>query len=241
VQPGTILLLGEMHGTVEGPAYLGHFLCFAGTSRHPVIVGLEIPHQDQPLLDAFLASDGSAEAERALLRSEFWTRAYQDGRSSEAMLDLVRSLRPGFGFARTTPRVVLFDEQSPNRDAAMAARLAAAAERQPDAFLVVLTGNLHARLEKGSPWDPSFEPMGLFLRRSLPGRRILSLDVGHSGGEAWICTGSDAGSCGPRRLSGNDQRSRGVHMAPAGAAGHYSGHYVVGTLRVSPPAVAAPP
>jgi hypothetical protein len=126
------------------------------------------------------------------------------------------------------------------RDAAMAKRLAAAAERAPRAFVVVLSGNLHARLARGSPWDESFEPMGMFLRELLPSREVRSLDVSHSGGRAWFCTSADASECGERAVRGDDKLPAGVHLAP-GESPHYSGRYSVGELHASPPAVRRSP
>jgi hypothetical protein len=238
LESGTVLLLGEMHGTVESPAFTGAVVCSALERGLEVVVGLEIPYQEQSLFDAYLASDGGELAERILLASEFWTRSYQDGRSSEAMLGLVRDLRDRLA-ERAPLRLVLLDEQVPERDAAMAARLSAAAERAPRAFVVALTGNLHARLERGSPWNESFEPMGMFVRRRLPGRSMLSLDVSHSGGSAWFCTTADAADCGERALAGDgDAAAQGVHLTP-GASPHYSGRYSVGALHASPPAARA--
>lgn len=82
--------------------------------------------------------------------------------------------------------------------------------------------------------------MGLWLRRRLPNRRVFSLDVGYTEGEVWICTSGEPESCGVQRVSGNEQRPWGIHLAPAEDRGHYSGHYVVGTLQASPPAVTPP-
>jgi hypothetical protein len=239
LRPGTVLLLGEMHGTVESPAFADRVLCHALARGLEVVVGLEIGYREQPAFDAYLASDGGDAAERALLAGEHWSRAYQDGRSSVAQLDLVRSLRRRLEDGAPL-RLVLFDEQVAERDAAMAARLAAAAERAPDALVVALTGNLHARIERGSPWNESFEPMGLFLRRRLAGREVLSLDVGTSGGTAWYCTTADPGDCRERMVRGDDAGPPGVHVAPPGTAGPFSGRYSVGLLHASPPAVGGP-
>ena len=238
LKPGHVLLLGEMHGTVESPAFTSAVVCSALERGLEVVVGLEIPYHEQGLFDAFLASDGGEPAERSLLASEFWTRAYQDGRSSEAMLGLVRDLRDRL--ARGAPlRLVLFDEQVQGRDAAMAARLAAAIERVPNAFVVALSGNLHARIARGSPWDESFEPMGMLVRARLTGRSVVSLDVSASGGNAWYCTTADAETCGERAVRGRDVEPLGVRLSP-GASPHYSGRYSVGELHASPPAVRAP-
>ena len=235
LQPSQVLLLGEMHGTVESPAFTSAVVCSALERGLEVVVGLEIPYQEQSVFDAFLASDGGVLAERSLLASEFWTRSYQDGRSSEAMLGMVRDLRDRLARGASL-RLVLFDEQVQGRDAAMATRLAAAAERVPNAFVVALSGNLHARIARGSPWDESFEPMGMLVRARLTGRSVVSLDVSASGGYAWYCTTADAETCGERAVHGRDVEPLGVHLAP-GKSPHYSGRYSVGELHASPPAL----
>jgi hypothetical protein len=237
LRPGLVLLVGEMHGTIESPSFLGQVVCHALDRAIEVVVGLEIPHHEQPALDAFLRSAGDAAAVHALLATEHWSREYQDGRSSQAMLELVRDLRRHVAGGAAL-RLVLFDLQTAERDAAMAARLAAAAESSPRAMVIALTGNLHARLARGSPWSTEFEPMGLFLRRHLTGREVLSLDVGYAGGSAWICTRADAAGCAARSLRGSDVGPPGVHLT-AEASPHFSGRYSVGTLHASPPAAGA--
>jgi hypothetical protein len=238
LRQGTVLLLGEMHGTVESPTFVERVICEALAGGLEVVVGLEVPYQEQSAFDAYLASRGGADAEQALLATEFWRRDYQDGRSSAAMLDLLRSLRRYLDDDAAL-RLVLFDEQTAQRDAAMAARLAAAAERAPQAFVVALTGNLHARIARGSPWDDSFEPMGLFLKQRLADRQVRSLDVGHAGGHAWICTTAEAAGCGEQTLRGDESRPAGVYL-DSGASPHYSGRYSVGELHASPPAFPRP-
>lgn len=237
LRPGVVLLLGEMHGTMESPAFVEDVVCHALARRLDVVVGLEIGFAEQAAFDDYLASPGDAAAEQQLLATEHWQRAYQDGRSSAAMLGLVRTLRRHRGSGGDL-RLALFDEQIAARDAAMAARLASVAAELPAAFVVALTGNLHARVAKGSPWNESFEPMGLFLKQRLAGREVIALDVGHAGGTAWFCTTGDAADCVERPLRGDDVGARGIYLMPGDS--HYSGRYAVGTLRASPPAVTMP-
>ncbi|NNG22634.1 hypothetical protein [Telluria aromaticivorans] len=85
-QPGKLILMGEVHGTAETPAAFDAAVCNALERGHAVSVGLELgPDQVEPLA-GYLASDGGKPAVAKLLDSPFWTRAFQDGRSSMAML-----------------------------------------------------------------------------------------------------------------------------------------------------------
>ena len=93
LEPGTILLLGEIHGTEESPAFALHTACHAARSGLPVIVGLELRAVEQARVDAFLASSGTDEDRRALLAGSVWQAGYQDGRASHAMVDLIDGLR----------------------------------------------------------------------------------------------------------------------------------------------------
>jgi len=58
---GKRLLLGEIHGTAEVPAFLGDLACRAAGSRMPLVVLLEVPSQEEPTFAHYLASDGNCE------------------------------------------------------------------------------------------------------------------------------------------------------------------------------------
>jgi hypothetical protein len=78
IAPGKTLVLGEIHGTREVPAFVASAVCQA-VYTGPVVLGLEMPAQ--PQFDAYLASDGGPQAQQALLAAPFWTAAFQDGRA----------------------------------------------------------------------------------------------------------------------------------------------------------------
>jgi hypothetical protein len=87
-----ILIIGEMHGTQQGPAYFCAMVHALLQIHAHVLVALELPDQNQPLIDSILMSNGDAASTTALLATPFWRRDDQDGRSSEAMLGLLGSL-----------------------------------------------------------------------------------------------------------------------------------------------------
>jgi len=104
--PGAGVLFGEIHGTVESPAFVANAACLALRAGFPVTVALEIPREEQPRVDTFLASAGMVADRAALLDSSFWQDKYQDGRRSQAMLSLLdelRRLRRGGHPIRATP------------------------------------------------------------------------------------------------------------------------------------------
>ncbi len=106
------LLIGEIHGTQETPALLASMLR-QGSGR-PWLLGLEIPRQEQERIEAFLRSDGGARARAALTGGAFWTRELQDGRSSEAMLQLIDAVRALRRSGRDI-HVVCFDDVAEKR------------------------------------------------------------------------------------------------------------------------------
>ena len=87
------LLIGEIHGTAETPAAFADLVCAAARSGRPVTVAVEYSSDDQPVVDAFLASNGDAKARAALLTLPIWHDTWQDGRSSTAFLALFERLR----------------------------------------------------------------------------------------------------------------------------------------------------
>lgn len=240
--PGAVLLLGELHGTREAPAFTANVACAALAAGLPVKVGLEIHDSQAETFATFLDSAGGEADRGALLSTKFWTREYQDGRSSQAMAELLealRALRAGGGALE----VLLFDSatmpQKITRDQAMGERLRDAIKSDPRSLFIVLTGNLHSRIAKGSPWDPEFLPMGYFIRQGIGERSLVALNLSTSGGTAWTCQGSTAESCGAQRFGGRGEGEGWrvtVDGDEPGDDGHH-GRYFVGAMNASPPAV----
>jgi hypothetical protein len=205
--PGATVVIGETHGTREIPAAFDEL---ARTATCELTVGLEIP-RDEP--------------------AEFWTREIQDGRSSEAMAALIASLR-----ARGV-RVVAFDADESSwhrREAAMAELLIATRLAHPNGALLVLVGNLHARLAGGAIVDA---PDGLWLAqrlaRAIP--NVVSLDAVYGAGTAWNCSSAgDPG--GVKAVLGDDVGPARITWTRSAM---YTGQLHVGPVSASPPAVSS--
>jgi hypothetical protein len=197
-----LLLVGELHGTVEMPALFARLVCAAAARepRREILVGLEIYSSAQDALERYLGSDGGPAARQAVLDQAFWQREFQDGRSSIARLDLLEALRhdKAEGLRIT---VVALDpgdlQNSPGeRDAGMAAALVEAIERRHPARTFVLVGDVHARLAPGYPWDPSASYRSLGVRLQARYGDVQALRALASGGSAWLCTSAKSEECG---------------------------------------------
>ena len=247
LEEADLVLVGEQHGTVESPAFVAALACLASRGGREVAVGFELTASEEGRFAAYLESDGGAAARAELLAGAPWraTGSGQYGATSEAMLGLLESLRL-YRAAGRRLGFALFNRSgaggSQARDRRMAETLGAIAAGRPEGgLLIALTGNIHSRLAPGTRWAPDYEPMGYLVRRDWPDLRVVSLDVAHAGGSAWLCTPE---GCGERRL-----RPRGE---PAGDRftitrhgevqpdGHH-GRYWVGEIHASPPAVGAAP
>lgn len=212
LDPGAVILIGELHGTVQIPAAVAALLA---PCAH-VVLGIEWPDELQPAVDAFVAGAIDAAALVAT-PSSFW--AWRDGRSSEAMVALLARMR--------SRRVVCFDgafEDPAARDAGMAARFAAAVD--PRAVNVALCGNLHARMS-----NPRW--MGWHVRERFP--HAIALDAVSAGGTAW-CTIDERG---PRANTFRRDRAGtpgAITRFDAPDERGFSGELFVGSIDASPPA-----
>lgn len=239
LRPGGVLLLGEIHGTDQTPAFVANAACLALEGGNSVVVALEIPEEEADRIDAFIISNGdNAERER-LMQGAFWNAEFQDGRRSNAMLGLLDSIRQ-FKRRGRAVRVAFIDrsEQPANpgdRDRWMADALARAADENPSATVIALIGDVHTRISRGTPWDEAYEPAGYALRTMRPNLPIVALDIAHLGGTAWFCTEPSPSSCGVRRVGASGQAVERVLLHPTMVDGH-SGVYGVGVLTASPPA-----
>lgn len=90
-----IVMLGDLHGTHETPQLAAELACALARSGTPVTLAIEMPHDEQVALNAYLASDGGDAARGALIARPFW-QLRRDGTASVAtleMIDRIRALR----------------------------------------------------------------------------------------------------------------------------------------------------
>lgn len=227
--PGTMVILGETHGTREVPTFAADLACHALAQGRALVLALEIPASEQARIDRFLASSGDAAARADLVSGEFWTFPMQDGRRSQATVDLLVRAQ-AWVRSRTPIAVVAFDAEVPpaERDAAMAEHLAAARRARPEALFLVITGGLHAVRAA----SPDFEPMAARLAALIDPSRVVSLRLAHAGGDAWLCTEE----CGPHEIDGQRRGPRSIELFDRLTDG-FDGEFYVGPIHASPPAV----
>lgn len=223
-----VVLVGEIHGTDQAPAFVGQLACAASADGTAVTVALEISAQEQPRLDTYLASAGTPAARAAMLAGPFWTRSTQDGRSSAAMLALLERLRRLHADGRRIAVIAVDDERAGTRDMDMAEHITRAVHA--GGRVIALLGSVHASQRLGRPSLPDYAPAGYLLRGLAP----LGVRMGAHGGEAWVC----APTCGV--LAVGDQRVGDASVGYAAgdrAQSGYDGDYTVPLYTASLPAV----
>ena len=115
----------------------------------------------------------------------------------------------------------------------MAQHLLEAGQQHPQARVLVLVGNLHARRAEwtGSMGRPTWRPIAMHL----PQDELLTFDLGYQDGEVFNCSES---GCGPSRVASNDSGLPRVELSSSQPA--YNGIWAVGPLSASPPLGAHP-
>ena len=224
------VVVGEMHGTTETPAAFAAMVCEAA-ARGPVTVALELPQSMQPQLDAMLSADGDGSAEAALEGSWFLDPSIDDGRTSQAMLALMLSLRRLREEGRDiSVRAFQPDDAGGGQmsqayyELSMGHLLGRAAIDRPQSRVLVLVGNIHA----AKTVNPR---IGLPATAHLPAGETLSLYVVQQGGEAWNCMAE----CRANPVyTGYAPEGRGVIMG-AVSNGAYDGLLALGPSTASPP------
>ena len=227
-----IIVIGELHGTVEVPAAFAEIVCEAA-QRGPVTVALEMPQAMQPQMDAFLAAPDEAAALQALEGTQFLNPRMADGRSSLAMLAMLNRIRAvraeGLDvtvhlFQPSARRPAGFEQSWYELD--MAKALAEGIYARPESRVLVLVGNTHAR----KTGIAEISEVGLPAVAHLPTTEVLTLDVAQQGGAAWNC-GPDC-RANPI-LSTYDASARGVILEADDEA--FDGLLAVGPTTASPP------
>jgi hypothetical protein len=226
---GDLLMFGEMHGSVEAPALIAEVACHLSIDNE-IAIGLEIPTSEQERIDDYLASNGTKEDEDRLTASTFWQNG-NDGRSSIAMLNLLRSIRTLDGIGHPID-VFAFDEQldgRTNRDVAIATGIRRYRDANPSKKIVALMGNIHAMQETFTIEDVSIIPSGQLLKDLNP----LSVLIAYPKGTVWACMPDcTVHSVAPQNpLTGPSGFREGSTLTG------YSHTYLLNSITASPPAI----
>lgn len=177
-----VLIFGELHGNKESPAVVAEFieLVLEGQSPHSVVVAMELPSSLQPALDKFFDGRGDIQL---LMDDQFWSRSMQDGRSSQAVLELLSKIK----LLGSKVRLVAIDgrlsldgspQAMPSRAARLAANVDFLAATNPSALVVGYMGNFNASERKRDHLSPAAS-----LMQSDP----LSVLLLPLSGSSWNC------------------------------------------------------
>jgi hypothetical protein len=244
-RPGAVLLMGELHGTQEVPRFVAQSACQAAVAGTPVTVGLELPVENQERVERFLASAGAEEDWLKLMEAPFWRSPFPDGRSSEAVANLLEQLRALKAHGLDV-RAFVFDHpqlKGQVREDAMAATVLKQVKGAPERFYMVVSGNVHPRTVQGLPWDRQYRPMGLLLSEALDEDDVVALDMAYDSGSAWICAADPRAAnarleCGVRPAKGRDNGDRPfIHLFSDRTREGFHGVFYVGKVTASVPAV----
>ncbi|NOK09250.1 hypothetical protein [Corallococcus exercitus] len=241
VQPGGVMLLGELHGTQEVPRFIAQSVCQIVTSGVPVSVGLELPVENEERVEHFLQSHGEDADWLKLMEAPFWRSPYPDGRGSEAVANMLEQLRQ-LRAQGLDVSVFVYDHPKltgQQREDALAATVLSHVKAEPARYHLVVSGNIHSRTARGLPWDKGYQPMGRFLKTQL--EDVVALDMAYDSGTAWICAADPVSrklDCGVKATKGHDNGDRFfVHVWDSANAEGYQGVFYVGRVSASEPAI----
>ena len=157
------ILFGDYHGTQEMPEAFGDAVAEAAGGDRRVVVALEYPANWQPDLDAMMAAP-----DEVMALDVFARRSTRDGRTSEAMRNLLLQLRAlklagadvtvrAIDMARPAPNAVSraaelglppeIDQQRGLRNIIMGLNSVEACEMVECDLLMMFSGNAHTRLD----------------------------------------------------------------------------------------------
>ncbi|QAT88726.1 putative lipoprotein [Corallococcus coralloides] len=247
LHPGLTLLIGEQLGSNEVPDVVGHVVCQAAQTGLAVVLGLSLPETEQARVDKYLSSPGAPADQDALLEGRFWTRTYQDGRSSRAVMDLIDRMR-ALRAAGLRVTVVAYDTDVLNgseRDAALAQVWTKRRAAKPDEVQVVLAGNTHTQMQKGTKWDPAFTPMAHLMKEN---RSLVVLEMSYAQGLRWGCdldrdsrlVCGIVGATPAPKVAALPGQSPHIQLQPTSATEGLQGLLYVGRLTASMPAILGP-
>lgn len=209
LQSHRLLLLGELHGTVESPGLLADLLR-GQPAKRPVRLGLEWPVELQSKVDAYFRSQGTAGDRATFAAGRDW--AYYDGRMSQAWLALIDTLRDLRRQGRDVQVFTMEPTYGTPADVAAAGGpvrvkevgMAKAIREQlkhspPGALVAALMGNYHSRVGAEMPDRESSVTYRLAADRPL----VVLPQSGH--GTFWAMVGP-ASRASVQTIKGDEPR-----------------------------------
>ncbi|MEO1553133.1 MAG: hypothetical protein AAFR82_04305 [Pseudomonadota bacterium] len=228
-----------MHGTNEAQKFVGEVLCDLIANETPVRIGFEAARTQSAALNALTEATFSDQQAYEAAR-QMWDSP--DGRSSQAALSLLRRISD-WRTSGAEIEVFAFDfapsafpsDLERGRHASMAAMVDEAATGFEGAILLV-AGNYHTPIVRRT-----MEPVSGSMSNMITARPVVSLEMAHNGGGAFVTYSMNGGelTTGELTLSKNhaiDIEDWSVRIEPFGV--HYRGTYSVGSITASPPAFA---
>lgn len=209
------IVVGEVHGTTETPAFVGQVVCGLLKSGRPVILALERDGSEQVALNRYLASAGLPADVKALTGNGAWAEPMQDGRNSRAMLALIEQVRQWKQAGQRVgllamqmeyhqivprePKQVSFTEADGARlallnDRAMADKTWVTLTANPGYTVVALAGNTHTAL--GSKQRARYEASPSFADLLAETSPVHVIGLTTTGGTTWVARPD--GQQGPR-------------------------------------------
>lgn len=230
-----LVILGELHGTKEAPAFAGTLVCNLSKGNKKIAFAIEMPASTQAQLQGALLQNQKISASKEFDALSFWNSPFQDGKRSHAYKDLLMTLWDLRAANENIKLIAIDIDESPNntgnaREQYMASRLSSFLQEFPDYAVVALVGNLHARKLQGTPWNKTYTPMA-FLLRDI---KFITLDIGYIAGSAWNCMGTE---CLERPVS--RLKPTGVVKLPiiklSELDANFDGEYDLNEVTASPP------
>lgn len=198
-----LILIGDFHGTNEIPQIV-YSIAEQFSSRSKLRIGFEFPVDIANKVAQFMKT-----GDKKILRQTrfFSDPIYHSGKGSLQMVALLGKLRG-------LPNVEIFcfdvpdgdPSDSAHRETELAQNVLKDYRMKPNIRTIIYTGNLHSRITKGAPWDPSYPTMGSEIRRlSTPRddlKSISSVLIRPGSGSAFLCQMQDGKAhCGPTTIT----------------------------------------
>lgn len=221
-----IIIFGELHGTNEIPQFFSDCAQEFISHNESIKIFLEYPSSEDNVVEKFMQGEIN---ENDLIQEPHWART--DGRSSQAMLAVFRDLK---SYSARGLKIHGFDSNinEGKRTQVMVDHFMAAYSK--NSYNLILTGNIHAKLTQGLPWDANYIPFAMLLKKNVG--NMISLDADYLAGTAWICSPK----CGITKIGRRDDESKfnlNMPIVFSDKIFSYDGYFYFRNISASPPAI----